>query len=221
MCYSVESSAKTTLYSLAAITVLLHSGVPHFQWIAMSLIGWCGMQFAELLLWLTNPRDGCTSMNKLITLTLIPLVLFLQPFGTILGSFYVVPWNKCSASRKSFIMWYSLIILVALLSYFYGNLNKLCTIVTKDGHLNWWPSNYTISVAYFSWAVMILTPVFVLWDASYKAFLMLFLFPAFGFYHGLTTDSKASVWCYYTSFTSLIAITLYYFAQFKVYNILQ
>lgn len=221
MCYSVESSAKTTLYSLIAITLLLKSGVPHFQWVAVSLVGWCGMQFAELLLWLTNPRDGCTPMNKLITLTLIPLVLFFQPFGTILGSFYVVPWNDCSASRKSFILWYSLGSLVVLLSYFYGNLNKLCTTVTKEGHLDWWPSSYVISVAYLTWAVMILTPVFVLWDASYKVFLMLCLFPAFGFYYGITTDSKASVWCYYTSLTSLIAIALYYLHKFKVYNILK
>ena len=201
MCYSVESSAKTTLYSFIAIAALLQSGVPHFQWIAMSLVGWCGMQFAELLLWLTNPRNACTTANKVVTLTLIPLVLFLQPFGTILGSFFVKPWNECSAPRKSFIMWYSIITLVTLLLYFYGNLNKLCTTVTKGGHLNWWPSSYAISIAYVTWAIMILTPVFVLWNISYKIFMLLCLVPGFGFYYGLTTDSKASVWCYYTSFT--------------------
>jgi hypothetical protein len=50
---------------------------------------------------------------------------------------------------------------------------------------------------------------------------MLCLFPAFGFYYGMTTDNKASVWCYYTSLTSLIAIALHYLHKFKVYNILQ
>lgn len=220
MCYSVESSAKTTLYSFIAIAVLLQSNVPHFQWIAISLIGWCGMQFAELLLWLTKPRNGCTPMNKVITLTLIPLVLVLQPIGTILGSFYVVPWKECSNRRKSFILLWSLVSSIGLLIFFYGNLNKLCTTVTKNGHLNWYPSSFTIPIAYLGWAIMIITPVFVLWNASYKMLLMLSLIPAFGFYYGLTTDSKASVWCYYTSFTSLIALILYYLHKFNIYNIL-
>ena len=220
MCYSVESSAKTTAFSFIAITVLLQSGVPHFQWIGICLIGWCGMQFAELLLWLTNPRNTCTTMNKVITLTLIPLVLFLQPFGTILGSFYVTPWSECTTSRKSFIVWYSIATLVAVLSYFYGNLNKLCTTVTKSGHLNWWPSSYAIPIAYAISAVMILIPVFILWNVSYKIFIILCLLPGFGFYYGLTTDSKASIWCYYTSFTSLIAIVLYGLYKFKIYNII-
>jgi len=50
MCYSVESSLKTTLLSLAAIIYLLSSRIPHFQLIGAALIGWCGMQFAELCL---------------------------------------------------------------------------------------------------------------------------------------------------------------------------
>ena len=87
MCYSVESSAKTTLLSLVAIVVMLRSNVPHFMWIGLIMVGWCGMQFVEMLLWLTNPRKSCTPMNKLITLTLIPLVLVLQPLCALFGSF--------------------------------------------------------------------------------------------------------------------------------------
>ena len=70
MCFSVESSLKTTSLSLFAIVYLLSSRIPHFQWIGVGLIGWCGMQFAELLLWLTEPRKGCTLWNKIITMTL-------------------------------------------------------------------------------------------------------------------------------------------------------
>ena len=88
MCYSVLSSLKTTTLSLFAIIYLLTSGIPHFQWIALILVGWCGMQFDELLLWLTNPKKGCTIWNKLITVTLIPLVLILQPLGSLYGSLY-------------------------------------------------------------------------------------------------------------------------------------
>ena len=221
MCYSVESSAKTSFYSLVAIVVLLKSGIPHFQWIAMSLVGWCGMQFAELLLWLTNPRASCTTVNKVITLTLIPLVLLLQPIGSILGSFFVTPWKNCSRSRKSLITCYSVITLIVLLLYFYGNLNKVCTTVTEGGHLNWWPSSYSISISFVAWAIMIIAPLIVLWDASYKMILLLFLAPAFGFYYGLTTDSRASIWCYYTSFTSLVSLILYGLYKSKIYDVLK
>ena len=104
MCYSVESSAKTSLFSLVAIIVLFTSNVPHFKWIAMILVGWCSMQFAELLLWLTNPRKSCTLMNKLITFTLIPFILLLQPIVATLGSLFVKPWSQCSQKRKLFIV---------------------------------------------------------------------------------------------------------------------
>jgi hypothetical protein len=222
MCYSVESSAKTSFYSLIAIVVLLKSGIPHFQWIGCSLVGWCGMQFAELLLWLTNPRKSCTTINKIITLTLIPLVLFLQPFGTILGSFFVTPWKNCSDSRKSLIIWYSVITLIVILGYFYGDLNKVCTTVTNDGHLNWWPSTYsTTPTAFIATAVMITAPFIFLWDASYKIILFLIIAPAFGFFYGLTTDSRASIWCYYSSFTSLVSLILYALYKTKIYDVLK
>ena len=47
MCYSVESSAKTSLLAFISIAVLFSSNVPHFKWIAMTMTGWCLMQVAE------------------------------------------------------------------------------------------------------------------------------------------------------------------------------
>ena len=70
------------------------------------VIGWCSMQFAELLLWLTNPRKGCTDMNKLITVTLVPLILSVQAVVPAVGSFFVKPWSQCSQSRRYFIVFY-------------------------------------------------------------------------------------------------------------------
>ena len=69
MCYSVKSSLKTTLISLSAIIYLVTSNIPHYQWLGITLIGWCAMQFDELLLWLTNPLKECTEWNKIITMT--------------------------------------------------------------------------------------------------------------------------------------------------------
>jgi hypothetical protein len=223
MCYSVESSAKTALFSLIAIVVMLQSNVPHFKWIGAIMIGWCGMQFAELLLWLTNPRKSCTPMNKLITFTLIPIILILQPIGATLGSFFVKPWSTCSQKRKLFIVLFSIISSLVLLLHFFGNRVKDCTTVTAEGHLNWWLSNYTgnTPIAYILWLIIIALPIFVLWDTSYKVVVALSIMPAFGFIYGLKTDSKGSIWCHYTSYTSIISLVVYGLYKFKIYNILK
>ena len=223
MCYSVESSARTTLLSLVAIVVMLQSNVPHFMWIGVMMIGWCGMQFAELLLWLTNPRKSCTSVNKLITFTLIPLVLVLQPLCALLGSFFVKPWSACNNKRKLFIVLYSILSSSVLLLHFFGNRVKDCTTVTPEGHLNWWLSNYSgkIPIAYILWLIIIALPIFVLWDKSYKVVVALSIMPAFGFIYGLRTDSKGSIWCHYTSYTSIISLVVYGLYKFKIYNILK
>jgi len=223
MCYSVESSAKTSLYSFIAIVVLLQSNVPHFKWVAMILVGWCGMQFAELLLWLTNPIKSCTTMNKILTHTLIPLVLIFQPVGATLGSLFVKPWAKCSKNRKLFIVLFSIISASALLISFYRNRVKDCTTVTSEGHLNWWLSSSSGNkpFVYTLWLIIIAAPIFVLWDMSYKIVLALSILPSFGFIYGLTTDSKGSIWCYYTSFTSLVSMIVYALYKFNIYNLLK
>jgi hypothetical protein len=119
MCYSVESSLKTTLISLTAIIYLLTSNIPHFQWIGAALIGWCGMQFAELCLWTTKPTKStnCNVWNKIFTFTLIPLALLLQPLGSLWGSLFAIPWKKSSSFRKKMIIFYTIFILLAINLY--------------------------------------------------------------------------------------------------------
>jgi len=225
MCYSVESSAKTTLLSLTAIIVLIRSNVPHFQWIGAILIGWCGMQFTELLLWLTNPRKSCTPMNKLITLTLIPFTLLLQPCGTVFGSFFVKPWSECSPLRKTFIV-ICVVMSFIMVSYFYSDPVKYCTTVSPNGHLNWSltynSENLTTEYirTYYIWALAILFPI-LLWDISYKIVVAISIIPLLSFFIGLKTDSSASIWCHYTSFTSIMALILYGLYKFNIYNILK
>jgi hypothetical protein len=211
MCYSVVSSARTTALSLAAIVYLLVSGDPYFKWLAITLIGWCLMQFAEMLLWLTDPRTGCTDTNKLITMTLIPFVLALQPLGSLFGSLYVIPWSKSSEFRKQFLMFYPVLIVAIVAFCYYYDPYKICTTVTKGGHLLWSTANPdvpdTISdkIAYFAWGFLIILPL-LFWDKSFIIIACLSLIPLFGFSYGLlNTDSRASIWCYYTSYTSVIA----------------
>jgi len=226
MCYSVESSAKTSLFSLVAIIVLFTSNVPHFKWIAIMLISWCSMQVGELLLWLTNPRKSCTSMNKLITLTLIPLILLSQPLLVIFGSFYLKPWSQCSDNRRMLILGYFIIVTIVFLYYFFENPTKYCTTVTKQGHLNWLlkineDPRIEMPYGYYAWVVAIIVPAFLLWDISYKALFAVFLIPFIGFIYSFKTDAKSSIWCYYCSYSSIVMLILYGLYKFKIYNILK
>jgi hypothetical protein len=227
MCYSVESSAKTTLLSLVAIVVMLRSNVPHFMWIGLIMVGWCGMQFVEMLLWLTNPRKSCTPMNKLITLTLIPLVLISQPLCVLFGSFFVKPWSECSNKRKLFIVTYSMVVTFCLLVDFYKDAEKYCTVVTPEGHLHWWLSNFTSKYSsdsltkYYIWLFLLAVPIFMLWNISFKAIVVIAVLPLFGFFYGLRTDSNGSIWCHYTSYTAIISLVMYGLYKFKIYNILK
>ena len=186
------------------------------------------MQFAELLVWTTDPRKGCTDFNKLITLTLIPLSLVLQAILPLLGSLYVIPWAKSSDFRKNFIVIYSIIVVLAASYCHYYKPYKICTTVTPGGHLYWstsdpnLPDNSMNVIIYFIWGAMISLPLFIFWNKNLTIILALILVPAFGFSHGLlNTDSRASIWCYYTSYTSVIASAFLLLKQAGIYDILR
>ena len=227
MCYNVESSLKTTAISLFAIVYLLLSDNPYYKWIAVTLIGWCLMQFAELLLWLTEPRRGCTEMNKLITLTLVPIALAIQPIAPLLGSLYVIPWKNSTVFRKNFIVLYSAFIVTLVSFHHFYKPYKLCTTVTPGGHLFWSTVNDTIpdtiasKMLYFIWLALILIPLFMFWDKNITIILLLIVIPLFGFFYGLLhTDSRGSIWCFYTSWTSVIASSFLALKQAGIYNIM-
>jgi len=226
MCYSIESSLKTTTISLIAIIYLLSSGIPHFQWIACGLIGWCAMQFDELLLWMTNPRKGCNIWNKIITVTLIPIVLMLQPLGSLWGSLYVIPWDKSSEFRKNFIIYFTIFIILIVLGVTFINPYKFCTTVTPNGRLYWNTSKFHEYTSYdyfiyFVWAFLIILPILVFWNKSYFSIFLLGITPLFGFLYGLSTDGKPSIWCYYTSYGSVVAIILLALKQSKILDVMK
>jgi hypothetical protein len=221
----VESSLKTTSISLFAIVYLLSSGIPHFQWIGITLIGWCGMQFAEMLLWLTEPKNGCTFWNMVITMTLIPLILVLQPLGPLWGSTVVFPWNKSSSMRKYFMIMYTVVVLMFILLKHYILSTKYCTTVTKEGHLYWMTEKdgdkkieKHFNLYYHIWLTLVILPLILFWNISLLFPLLLFILPSIGFLYGFKTDSKGSIWCYYTSYSSIIAIICLFMQQNGIYN---
>ncbi len=221
MCYSVESSIRTTTISFLSIVYLLTSGIPHFQWIGVALIGWCGMQFDELLLWLTNPRKGCTTRNKTITMSLIPFTLFSQPIFALWGALYVFPWKKLTQLNKQFMILYT--IMCAILIYFihFSKIEKVCTTVTNMGHLDWGTSTYYHRVLHYIWAIVIILPLLIYWNKSYLLIIAICVLPLFGFFYGkLKTDSQGSIWCYYTSYSSVIAVIALFLYKNNIYNIL-
>ena len=215
MCYSFESSIKTSLMSFASVLYLYTSGIDKFKWLASTLIGWSIMQFAEALLWLTKPSISCTNINRILTLTLIPLVLMSQSLGSLFGSFYSYPWNKLTTNYKLIYIIYTLIVVAIILYSQFGNIQNTCTTVTPSGHLDWSTNKsdvafgITSSQAITITTIVIALPLILLWKN--KSELIVFsIIPILAAYYGTSTDSPASVWCYYTSFSSIIfALKLY------------
>lgn len=222
MCYSVESSLKTTTISFLSIFYLLTSNIPHFQWLGFALIGWCGMQFDELLLWLTNPRKGCTKMNELITMTLIPFTLASQPLFALWGSLFVFPWKTLSQFRKNCMLLYTILCVAIIAFSHYYKPDKTCTTVTEKGHLYWITNNFVSKTNIFTpiWAILIAAPLLLLWNKKYLLLLLLYILPTIGYQYGTYTDSQGSIWCYYTSYTSIIASLALFLKQMNIYNIL-
>jgi len=226
MCYSVESSLKTTVISLATIIYLFASNNPYYKWIAVTLIGWCFMQFSEFLLWLNDPRK-CTEINTLITYTLIPLTLMMQPLGVLFGSFFVFPWSSSSDFRKTFTMLYTIFIILAVLFVHFYNREAKCTIVTKDGHLFWtnWiypkPELYIHTGMYFLWLFIVALPFILFWNKKPDLILALFTIPLLALLYGHYSDSKGSIWCYYTSYASIIASVFLFLEQQGIYRIVK
>jgi hypothetical protein len=223
MCYSVESSLRTTLLSFFSIVYLLSSGIPHFQWIGVTLIGWCGMQFDELLLWLTNPRKGCTTWNNIITMSLIPFTLFSQPIFALWGALYVFPWKKLTNLNKQLMIFYTIMCMTLMYFIHFFNPSKVCTTVTEQGHLNWTTSKFVGQYKLFPyiWLIIIVLPLLIIWKKSFLLILLICIIPIFGFFYGsLKTDSHGSIWCYYTSYTSIIAVIALFLQQNNIYHIL-
>jgi hypothetical protein len=224
MCYSKESSLYTSTISFVAIVYLLSSGIPHFQWLGVTLFGWCAMQFAEYLLWSENPRKECTENNKLITATLIPLALFLQGVSAMLGAFFVYPANVLNPYALASVA----VSAATIYAMHFYNADKMCTVVTKEGHLNWsrrsdWSvaSPAEITVGYYYWAFVIFCPLLFLWNRSRLFLAALVVLPALGFFYGQNTDSGASIWCYYTSWSSIIAAGGLALKQAGIYDVLR
>ena len=222
MCYSVESSLRTTLISFFSIIYLLTSNIPHFQWLGITLIGWCAMQFDELLLWLTNPIKECTKWNKVITMTLIPLTLMLQPLAPLWGSLYVIPWKSSTDIRKYFLIFYTLLVILVICFIHFYKPEKLCTTVTADGHLNWITNStiiYTTKMPYI-WALMIILPLLIFWNKNFLLIILLCILPNIGFIYGNYTDAQGSIWCYYTSYTSIICSLFLFLQKNNIYHII-
>jgi hypothetical protein len=174
---------------------------------------------------MTNPRKGCTLWNKIITLTLIPLVLIMQPLGSLYGSFYVIPWNKSSDFRKKFIIFYTIFIIFIVLACTFINPYKLCTTVSPKGHLYWQTSKHKKYdlfdyFSYYIWAFLIILPLMLFWNKNNLPIILISIMPLFAFIYGLYTDGKPSIWCYYTSYSSIVAILLLALKQLNIFDIM-
>ena len=210
MCYSIESSLRTSGMSFLAIIYLLSSGIPKFQYLGVVLIGWCLMQLSEAFLWMTDPRK-CSAMNKFLTMFIIPIPLILQVLAPIIGSLFIEPWNE----NRKFKIYYSVFIILLVLSFRYI-INpvfftyKSCTTITPNGYLDWDTKepNYSNSgllqiIGQIIWTFLVLIPLVKFWNG--KRLWPFYLLVIIGTITSLSTDSPASIWCNIASYTSIIA----------------
>jgi hypothetical protein len=155
-------------------------------------------------------------------MTIIPFALMLQPLGPLFGSLYVIPWNKSSDLRKNFIIFYSLVVILAVSYNHFYKPEKICTTVSEQGHLYWGTlidnNSTVVLIHYFVWALIILLPMGIFWNKNYLLPLLIILIPTFGFITGLRTDSRSSIWCHYTSYTSVISSVCLWLHQSGIYK---
>ena len=112
-----------------------------------------------------------------------------------------------------------LCIIIIYFVHFYKP-DKTCTIVTENGHLNWGTTDYVRDTVIFTpmWAFIISLPLIAFWNKSYFLICLLFIFPIFGYEFGKYTDSQGSIWCYYTSYASIIASIALFLHQTNIYK---
>ena len=222
MCYSLESSLFTSSISLISIFILYSSQIPKYQWLAFTLMGWSFMQLSEAAIWGSMKFSKCNIVNKFMTIFIIPIVLMMQPLGSLYGSFYVIKWENLSQIYKLICISLVIITIFAVLYNQFSDIKRWCTVVTKKGHLNWLLSSDVISTSdenrgkyffykAFGWAFMIALPLLLFWKNKFELLLM-FLIPLFGVLYGIFyTDAYPSVWCFITSFSSILFLIMYFF----------
>jgi hypothetical protein len=212
MCYSLESSIISTGVSLSAILLLFFFvPSPKDRWMALSLTGWCGMQFAELILWWDQVRP--TPLNVFVTTAIIPLVLMLQPLGPLYGSYYLRGWQSSSRGRCLFTVLLSVMVFVGVSYSLFNSPLRNHTMVTEDGHLFWAVSNLptrSVAMHFYVW-VGLITLTTLLTCPSRIDSICLVLSGCAVFYMSLlhvSADSRGSVWCYYTHYISYTSVAL-------------
>jgi hypothetical protein len=68
---------------------------------------------------------------------------------------------------------------------------------------------------------VIFAPLLFLWNRSFLFLAVFTLLPAIGFFYGQSTDSGASIWCYYTSWSSAVAAFGLFLKQAGIYDVLR
>jgi len=212
--------------SLVAIIYLMSDPNPKYKMLAWTLVGWCGMQFAEALIWSQDAKN--TLLNRLVTLIVIPLVLMMQPLGSLIGSFHDTPWKDSLPEKKTFTKLYSLLVVIVVLVWIFHNVQRYHTIKSDQHHLYWQISSNPVTnfniIRFLIWGIMIIIPILKYWNGSYVEILIInsvgfaaFIYAINKFdIFGLMNDSASSIWCYYTSYSAILFSALKFFRVLDV-----
>jgi hypothetical protein len=134
----------------------------------------------------------------------------------------VTPWKTMSKLRKNIMIVLTVISLICIYIMHLYKPNRSCTIVTPKGHLNWILNDYIHEnkIMPYLWFLLILLPFVLFWKKRILLLLLLTILPAVGIQYGRYTDAQGSIWCYYTSYTSIIASIALFLHTNNIYAIL-
>ena len=176
------------------------------------------MQFAEAGIWASMKWSKCNIVNKFITMFIIPIILMLQVFGPLYGYLFEKPWNKLSHTIKQFFKFFTIFIILLVIIAQYRSVKRNCTIISNQGHLYWLMSSYPGSggfsgyLVHYIWLGLILIPFILFWKYN---ILLPFSIVLIGLIYGIHfTDSKSSIWCFVTSFTSILFLLIYFYETY-------
>lgn len=212
MCWSFEVSIATGLWCWGvALFAWIRNGTNRDRWSAIFLATFSSIQFAEAIIWLEIPKGTreampCTLANRFLTGYVINVILSMEAIASIVGATLVARVKVPKLFLVTVLAisgWQLMATLCGMLTQSPANDPDFCTDVSPTGHLRWGsrPPPLTMFVLF---TVAAVTP-FALMKPIRAAVVHAGVFLSTLAY-SMTTDSSASMWCFFSCAYSLVII---------------
>jgi hypothetical protein len=207
MCWNKDVSLNTFLFSSFVFLLILYNNkysiykIKEFEniWFCLFIISVFSIQLVEYFLWIYLNNKY---YNYILTFIIFLLLAFFQPISAIM----LIPYK-----RIKYITLGTYLLLLFVLIFINRN-DKIKSIKSKNGHLNWMFTIYNYKLIFY--CLFIFFSLFL-----YKYYVGLFfsisllLICLYNYYHDL---SFSSMWCWMINITSIYYIYyLLFYLPFK------